>query len=319
MKNTFFASVAALLVAVALFAVPSADAQTYLSNTTLGAAVSSTSTTTVKVASATGITATNTMIFVDNEGMFVNAVSGNTLSVTRGYYGGRATTHANSALVWFGPPAAFGWAEPGGAPSGSCTRANIQYLPYINTDTGAISDCIGGAWVGGSGSTGSAGQFSVLYAPNPGAVIYTGINTNGTTLSATTMYCTEIDLQQSKLATGLAFLLGTTGATDKHISVLYDATGNLLANSATAGITAGTASTYEQLAFTSKYYMVGPAKYYGCLQTNGTTATVRMLITSVLDGFTTKGVTGQTFGTVPATITVPTTFTTAVGPYEQVY
>lgn len=301
-----------------ILAVP-AFGQTYLSNTTLAAAVTTTAGTTIRVASATGITANTTLLFVDNEAMFVNAVSGTTLSVTRGYSGGRSVTHASGAFVWFGPPPAFQFATPAGYPSGSCTRSSLLYLPFINTDTGAISDCIGGVWVTGGSATGSAGQFTVQYHPNPGAVLYTGINTNGTTLAATTMYCTEIDLQQSKLATGLAFLLGTTGGTDKHISVLYDATGNLLANSATAGTTAGTASTYETLNFTSKYFMVGPAKYYGCLQTNGTTATVRMLITSVLDGYTTKGVTGQTFGTIPATITVPTTFTTAVGPYEQIY
>ena len=209
--------------------------------------------------------------------------------------------------------------SPGGYPFGSCTRSSGLVLPYIDVNNNVISDCIGGVWVNGGTTNQNGNQSTVIYAPQPGAVIYTSINTNGTTLAATTMYCTEIDLQQSKLATGLAFLLGTTGGTDKHISVLYDATGNLLANSATAGTTAGTASTYETLPFTTKYYMVGPAKYYGCLQTNGTTATVRMLITSVQDGYTTKGVTGQTFGTIPSTITVPTTFTTAVGPYEQVY
>jgi hypothetical protein len=316
MKNHITFALAAI---VALVLALPASGQTYISNTTLAAAVTDTSTTSVRLTSATGVTATNTLLFVDNEAMFVNAVSGTTVSVTRGYYGGRSTTHANAALVWFGPPPAFGWAFPGGYPSGSCTRANLLYLPYINTDSGAISDCIGGVWVGGSGSTGTGAQWSVIYAPSPGGTIYTSLDTNGETLSATTMYCTEIDLPVSKLATGLAALLGTTGGTNKHLAILYDATGNLLANGAVAGVTAGTASTYETLAFSSKYYMVGPAKYYGCLQTNGTTATVRMLITSVLDGFTTKGVTGVTFGTVPSTLAVPTTFTTAVGPYWQVY
>lgn len=302
----------ALIVAIAL----PAFGQTIVPTTTLSTAVTTTGGTTVVVASATNITANNTYLYVDGEYMAVNAVNSTTLTVTRGYNSTRSATHASGALVWYGPSTYFQWASPVGYPAGSCTRTG-NILPWIDVNNSVISDCLGGVWVNGVNS--NPNQFTVVYAPQPGAVIYTGINTNGTTLAATTMYCTEIDLERSKLATGLAFLLGTTGATDKHISVLYDATGNLLANSATAGTTAGTASTYETLPFTTKYYMVGPAKYYGCLQTNGTTATVRMLITSVQDGYTTKGVTGQTFGTIPATITAPTTFTTAVGPYEQVY
>jgi len=321
-NKNFFASVAAVLLTVALFAVPPASAQTILTQTTLAAAVTSTSQTFVTVSSATGITANSTVLFVADglgELLFVNSVNGTTIGVTRGSNGSQAaSTHASGALVFVAPPYAIATQ----APTGSCTRSNQLYLPVIALGVGgaesSIADCVGGQWVVADAKNSNA-TFSVVYHPQPGAVLYTGINTNGTTLAATTMYCTELDVQQSKNVTGLAALLGTTGGTDKHISVLYDATGNLLANSATAGTTAGTASTYEHLDFTKKYYLVGPAKYYGCLQTNGTTATVRMLITSVQDGYTTKGVTGQTFGTIPATITVPTTFTTAVGPYWQLY
>lgn len=321
-KKNFFASVAAALLVLALIAVPSASAQTMLTQTTLSAAVTSTSQTYVVVASATGITANSTVLFVADglgELLFVNSVNGTTIGVTRGSNGSvAASTHASGALVFVAPPNAI-VNQP---PTGSCTRANQLYLPVIalgvTSAQPSIADCVGGQWVVAD-TKNNNNTYSVVYHPQPGAVLYTSINSTGTTLAATTMYCTELDVQQSKNVTGLAFLLGTAGGTDKHISVLYDGTGNLLANSATAGTTAGTASTYEHLDFTKKYFLVGPAKYYGCLQTNGTTATVRMLVTSVQDGYTTKGVTGQTFGTIPATITVPTTFTTAVGPYEQIY
>jgi hypothetical protein len=133
------------------------------------------------------------------------------------------------------------------------------------------------------------------------------------------MYCSEIDLPANKLVTGLGVLNGTTVGTDNHLVALYDATGNLIANSAVAGVVAASASTYQTIAFTTSYYLVGPAQYFGCLQTNGTTATVRMIVTGTQDTFLTKGVTSITFGTIPATITVPTTFTTAVGPYLEWY
>lgn len=320
MKNTFFASVAALLLAVALFAVPSASAQTVLTQTTLSAAVTSTSATFVTVASATGITANSTVLYVADglgELMFVNSVNGTTIGVTRGANGSpAASTHASGAIVFVAPPNAV-VSQP---PTGSCTRSNQLYLPVIALGVAgaepSISDCLGGLWV--QGFTVNQTPFRVQNVPT-GGTIYTSLNSTGTVLAATTMYCSEIDLPFNKKATGLGFLLGTVGGTDKHIAVLYDASGNLLANSTTAGTTAGTASTYEQLNFTTPYYMVGPAQYFGCVQTNGTTATMRMLVTSVNDTYLTKGVTGQTFGTIPATITVPTTFTTAVGPYEVVY
>jgi len=116
----------------------------------------------------------------------------------------------------------------------------------------------------------------------------------------------------------LAVLNGTSAATDLHLVALYDATGNLIANSALAGAVASGASTYQTYAFTTPYYVVGPAKYYACVQSNGTSATIRMLLTSVQDGVTTYSHTG-TFGTLINPITVPTTFSSAVGPYFQLY
>ena len=323
MKNLQFKLFALVsFVALALLA-PYSDAQTILTTTTLSAAITSTSQTNLTVTSATGITANSTVLYLadtssSGEAVFVNSVSGTNIGVTRGYQTlGKARTHSSGTVVFIGPPFAFGYVQP----SGSCTRANVLYLPDIafgleGTAT-TISDCIGGQWV--TSASGDANTFLRQYLPVTGAVLLSTINTNGTTLASTTMYCQELDLTNSKYATGLAALNGSTVGTDKHLIALYDGTGNLLANSATAGATTSGASTYQTYAFTTPYYMVAPGKYYGCLQTNGTTDTIRMTLTGVQDGYTTKGVTGQTFGTVPATFTAPTTFTTAVGPYFQVY
>ena len=323
MKNSKRFLSVALLAIVGLSLPNLLSAQTILTTTTLSAAITTTAQTNLTVTSATGITANSTVLYIADtnsagEAVFVNSVSGTNIGVTRGYQTlGKARTHSSGAVVFIGPPYAFGYVQP----SGSCTRANILYLPDIafgleGTAT-TINDCLGGQWV--TSTSGDANTFLRQYAPSTGAVLLSTINTAGTTLSASTMYCQEIDLQNGKYATGLAVLNGTTVGTDKHLVALYDGTGNLLANSATAGATTSGASTYQTFAFTAPYYMVAPAKYYGCTQTNGTTDTVRMTVTGVQDGYTTKGVTGQTFGTVPATFTAPTTFTTAVGPYYQVY
>lgn len=292
--------------------------QTIVTRTTFAAAVTTTSATSVRVTSATGITANNTMLFVDSEAMFVNAVNSTTLSVTRGYAGTRASTHGTSAALWVGPPAAFQFSTPAGYPSGSCTRNQQLYLPFININTGEVSDCSGGVWVNGVNEPLPNTIFKVL-APNSGGTAYTALNTNGTTLAATTMYCTGVDLPNNKALTGIGLLNGTTVGTDNHLVVLYDSSGNLLANSAAAGVLAATASGYQEISFTSTFFAVGPARYFACMQTNGTTATVRMIVTGTQDTYLTKGVTAQTFGTIPTSIVVPTTFTTAVGPYLYLF
>ncbi len=105
--------------------------------------------------------------------------------------------------------------------------------------------------------------------------------------------------------------------TDKHLVALLDSAGNVLATSALAGATSSGASTFQTYAFTSQYFAVGPAQYFACMQSNGTTDNIRMIPTGTQDTYLTTSKTGS-FGTIP-TITVPTTFTTAVGPYSFLY
>lgn len=215
-------------------------------------------------------------------------------------------------------------------PTGSCTRTQLQVLPIINTNAalgdggGTVSDCLGGRWV-----TGNRIQWptSEVSSPVPGGTAYTAINTNGTAVGATTLYCTEIDVPTSILATGISILNGTTVTGNLRYAILYDASGVAIANSALAGQASVTASVYENYPFvntaatpaTGKFYVTGPARYFGCLQDNAVgSTTVRMAITGTNDNLLTKGQTGATFGTVPALV-VPTTFTTAVGPYITLY
>lgn len=305
-----------LLLAVSLFAglLLPAYGQTILTQTTLAAAVTS-STTTIPLTSSTGLTATSSWIYVDQELIAVNSVlSSTSISGTRGQQGTNGKSHLSGAVVFIIPKANASYSND---PQGSCTRANELFLPHINPKTRNISDCVGGVWVVGTNNLLQVTP-TFVYGANPGGTIYTSLDSTGTAPSATVMNCVEVDLPFNKNLTGIAILNGTSVATDKHLVALYDSAGNLLANSAVAGtLSLGSASEYGLISFTSKYFAVGPAAYFACMQSNGTTATVRMLRTQVQDNYLTKGVTGQTFGTIPATFTVPTTFTTGVGPYVQ--
>lgn len=71
--------------------------------------------------------------------------------------------------------------------------------------------------------------------------------------------------------TGIQVLIGSLGGTDSWIVELHDSTGVLVATSATAGVTAGTAGTWQQIPFTSTVSLV-PGTYFVVVQSNGTTA-----------------------------------------------
>lgn len=328
---------------------PLVGAQTVLTMTTLSAAVqggqsSSTIVTgqvgILSVASATGISAptpntsfiqnfatsgAQTALYVDRELMEVRAVSGTTITVVRGLGSTAATSHLSGALVFVIPEANNPWlnaqasGQPQSVPAGSCTRANEIYLPRINFLSGLISDCNGGQWVNGDAAQTSRTVNFELQLPATGATAYTSVGTS-TAKAANTMYCTELALPYSKYITGLAVMNGATATTDKEIAVLYDSGGVLLANSATAGVVASGASTYQKRNFVTPFYAVGPAQYIACVQgDSGTTATLNLLTAGTQDIYLTQSYGSQTFGTIPATITVPTTFTTLKGPYFFVY
>jgi hypothetical protein len=311
---------------------------TCAATTTLSAAISDSKTRTITVASATGISApslpisgggfaqpTSTILFIDREAMQVTGVSGTTISVSRGRESTSASPHASGAVVFILPRNLLlniGGGMVDGAPSfpgGSCTRSSELVLPRIQLTTGLFSDCVGGQWVNGDATQTTRQTYNGLRLPDPGSNALTSLETAGTAPAANTeIYCTELDMPFSMLVTGLGVLNGTTVGTDKHWVILYDSSGNVLANSATAGATTSGASTYQKFNFVNKYYVVGPARYFGCVGSNGTTDTIRHAITSVNDNILGGTVTGQVFGTAAA-ITVPSSFTTAKVPYLLVF
>lgn len=328
----------------------SAFGQTVLTNTTLSAAVpganSSVSSTgnfgVVSVASATGISAptpntsnaygvatseAQSYLFVDRELMEVRGVSGTTITVIRNVGGTSGASHLSGAFV-FVVPATFIYGGGLGSglqgpstPQGSCTRANEPFLPRIQFAAGIISDCLNAQWINAdlSQTTRPVNGSLGLRLPEPGGTALTALETAGTAAGASTEeYCTELDVPYSMVLTGLGVLNGTTVGTDKHVLILRDGGGKVLRTSAVAGTTTSGASTYQKHDFTAPYFAVGPARYFGCMQANGTTDTTRHAITAVNNNVFAGKLTAQTFGTV-VDATMPSTFTTALGPYYLLY
>jgi hypothetical protein len=205
------------------------------------------------------------------------------------------------------------------SPMGACTRGNEVYLPRIQFSSGTVTDCLNGQWVSGS-AFGTNTAAAPIQNPPSGGTAYTSLETNGTAFdAATSMYCIEVAMPYDKALTGLKYLAGTTaGGSEKKTVVLYDGGGNVLAHGAAAGVVNSTASIYVAVPFTVPFYAVGPGRYFACLQSNGTSDTVRHTITAVDDYLLAGKITGQTFGTF-ASATMPSTFTTATGPYFLLY
>lgn len=148
---------------------------------------------------------------------------------------------------------------------------------------------------------------------------YPNTATSGTdvTNTANTLYYTSLYVPGQAFVTGVQFLIGSVGGTDKVIASICDIAGNLLANSAIAGVLVGTAANTMQVPLTTPRKLDGPNQYIVGLTFNGTTAHFR-----AIPAFTGSGLAGsvaQTFGT-PANIVVPATpFTADKSPIISLY
>lgn len=134
---------------------------------------------------------------------------------------------------------------------------------------------------------------------------------------AGTLNVSEIYVPHWNVWKGLSVLNGTIVGTDNMLVALYNSTGQLVANSAVAGTLSANASTFQARDFLTPV-LLAPGRYFCAVQSNGTTATSMKFVAANGVNVLTTTVAG-TFGTVPSTITVPTTFTTAVGCVCQLY
>ncbi len=185
---------------------------------------------------------------------------------------------------------------------------NVETLAVSSTSTFTGAQTL----TGGAASTTASHGF---YNWQPVAAT-SGTDTAG---ADGTQYVTSIWLPVNKVITGVTYLIGSVGGTDKVYAVLYSAAGAVLANSAIAtdGTLSGTAANTQTLAFLTPYTAVGPAMYYVGLSIKGTTAKLR-----TVPAFTSAGIYAGSVSQVHATvaaITVPATFTADKGPVCFLY
>jgi hypothetical protein len=153
--------------------------------------------------------------------------------------------------------------------------------------------------------------------------------TSGTDTPCTngTVYVGRVRVDAPCRATGIQYLVGSVGGTDKAIATLYDESGNLLRSGAVAGVTVGTAAQAQQLAFAldaagdaATTIDLEPGFYWVGLTFNGTTAKFRSVPAYCQVGTNVLGNgLSQTFGTIDTTITPPTTFTADKVPVASLY
>ena len=233
------------LFALALLVAASGYGQTAMGTTTLSAAVT-TSQTSIRVASATGIVgasrpissseigapagASFILLFVDKEAIAVNTISGTTAQVIRGWNGTLQTPHVSGAKVWVGPSYAYGNYDP----SGACQSTTLPYLPRIVPSTGNIWDCTGatGQWTTFAsfpgrlvvGSQITAAATITIHAPVTHITGTTTISTITTSALPGSGGCIILvpDATSYTTSTGGNVALATTLATGKMLTLCYD-------------------------------------------------------------------------------------------------
>jgi hypothetical protein len=133
------------------------------------------------------------------------------------------------------------------------------------------------------------------------------------------VFVASVFLPVNKKITGIEYLIGSVGGTNKIVGQLNSAAGALLANSTLTGegTECGTAAQSQKLAFTTPYEASGPATYFIGLSGNGGTAKLRT-VPSFTAGELLSQELSQTVA-VPATIVAPTSFHGSTGPIAWLY
>jgi hypothetical protein len=332
----------AFLALVMTFGATSAFAQSAPTRTTLSSAISTPQQTQIVVASATGIAASSStspamFLMVDHELLAVRSISGTTATVVRGQGGSVATQHKSGETVIVGAGATWSPNSTGSGssgvflgtnaqPRGACTRANQQYLPLINLGNATTYNCLGGNWTEQTLPDDITTRSRVCNVNMPASTYFINgtVSTASFSIGVSTvpgtsgnMYISSIYVPHTRWVTGISVLNGTVVGTSLTLVSLYDATGTLLANSSTAGVTGGTVQTVWDIPFGTALMVTGPARYYfGASSAAGTGAFMLMGVANL--GDVTGKMTAGTFGTLP-NLVVPTAFTSVQTPIGCIY
>lgn len=136
--------------------------------------------------------------------------------------------------------------------------------------------------------------------------------------AANTVTWSAIYFPFNMTVTGLGYLIGSVGGTNKVVLSLYDGSGTFLKSTTLAGggTTVGTAANWQTIDLTATQAVTGGSVYYVATNFNGNTAKYRGYPGPGLKFVT--GTAAQTLGT-PATITPGSSFTNDVGPIMFAY
>lgn len=146
-----------------------------------------------------------------------------------------------------------------------------------------------------------------------GSVAYASVGTN-TTDVAGQLWITDVIAPYDYVVSSIGFLQGGTATTDNVLAAIFDGGGNRLATSNLAGVTLATANTFAERVLLTPVQLKAGGKYYVAIQGNGTAAgAIQTIPTATFVGVN-AGVLSGAFGTVPAQIVVPQTFTAGQGP-----
>jgi len=243
------------------------------------------------LASATGVVVpsltsgqTGSMLFIDREMLQVQG-SGNSATcfrVFRGRLGTPTQQHANGSVIWIGNPATN---------TGDTSRPIALNLFPVEDASPAP-----------------------LNSPQP---VFGGPASSSAAPVAGTLYISEIAVEHSRPVNGICMLNGGTVGTDNHIFFIYDYAGNLLGQTA-ATLAAGT-NQYQCQPLLTPIEISGLRSFFIGFQSNGTTALVQKYVTGQLGLSEQAGSQTGTSGTIPTTITPPSSFTTATGPLGALY
>lgn len=195
--------------------------------------------------------------------------------------------------------------------------AGEWFNTIIDRVNGLVAGTLTGTWTGLINPTlgvQPAGGFATPKAWHTGEMSPPTTTTGtDTTPVVTEVYIARVFIPANVTLTGLALLNGSAVAGNIQ-GVFYDMSGVPLANTASTA-QSGTAA-YQQVPFTSTLAVKGPAAYFIAWSFNNTGARFR---SHILGNFVSGKATGQVFATIPNPITLPSGFTTNLGPISDTY
>lgn len=163
-------------------------------------------------------------------------------------------------------------------------------------------------------ATGGIPPLGILYHVTNiplGSVALASIATDAAAVAGT-VYYSEHWIPANQTVTTIGILNGTTVGTDKVIYALATDDGTVVATTVLAGTTGAGSDSFQEIALTTPYAAKGPGRYWLLYQCNGTTHATQRIAANTYHNR--AGSVAGVFGTIPASITPPTTVTAGAGP-----